>query len=121
MIEKMNKEMDALVAKEDRQHDLLESGTYTEEVFLKRNKALHAQMEELRSKIYEAKQNLPKEIDYKDKIVKLKEAVAGLRDETISPEQKNRLMKAIVRRIEYDFIGRKGRETQFRLHIYLLL
>lgn len=30
-------------------------------------------------------------------------------------------MKAIVRRIEYDFIGRKGRETQFRLHIYLLL
>lgn len=118
---KMQKEMDELYAKEERQHDLLESGTYTEEVFIKRNKALHAQMEALRSKIYEAKQNMPKEIDYKDKIVKLQDAIAGLRDDTITPEEKNNLLKAIVRRIEYDFIERKRRKTYFRLHIYLLL
>ena len=120
-LEKMNKEMDELHAKEERQHDLLESGTYTEEVFLKRNKALHAQMEELRSKIYEAKQNIPKEIDYQDKIIKLQDAIEGLRDESLSPEQKNRLLKAIVARIEYEFIERKRRQTRFRLHIDLLL
>ena len=120
-LEKMNKEMDELHAKEERQHDLLESGTYTEEVFLKRNKALHAQMEELRSKIYEAKQSIPKEIDYQDKIVKLQDAIAGLRDDTISAEEKNRLLKAIVRRIEYDYIERKRKKTYFRLHVYLLL
>ena len=120
-IEKMNKELEALLAKEERQHDLLESGTYTEEVFLKRNKALHAEMEELKSRIYEAKKNLPKEIDYGNKIVKLRDAIAGLRDDTISPEEKNRLLKAIVKRIEYDFIERKRRQTRFRLHIYLLL
>ena len=120
-LEKMNKEMDELHTKEERQHDLLESGTYTEEVFLKRNKALHAQMEELRSKIYEAKQNIPKEIDYQDKIIKLQDAIEGLRDESLSPEQKNRLLKAIVARIEYEFIERKRRQTRFRLHIDLLL
>lgn len=120
-LEKMNREMDELLAKEERQHDLLESGTYTEDVFLKRNKALHAQMEELRSKIYEAKQNLPKEINYADKIVKLRDAIEGLRDDTMSPEEKNRLLKAIVRRIDYDFIERKRRKTYFRLHIHLLL
>ena len=120
-LEKMNKEMDELHAKEERQHDLLESGTYSEETFLKRNKALHAQMEELRSKIYEAKQNIPKEIDYQDKIIKLQDAIAGLRDDTLSAEQKNRLLKAIVRRIEYEFIERKRRQTRFRLHIDLLL
>lgn len=120
-LEKMNKEMDELHAKEERQHDLLESGTYSEETFLKRNKALHAQMEELRSKIYEAKQNLPKEINYQDKIIKLQDAIAGLRDDSLSAEQKNRLMKAIVRRIEYEFIERKRRQTRFRLHIDLLL
>lgn len=120
-LEKMNKEMDELLAKEERQHDLLESGTYTEDVFLKRNKALHVQMEELRSKIYEAKQNLPKEIDYKDKIIKLQDAIDGLRDDTIPVEAKNRLLKAIVRRIDYEFIERKRRKTYFRLHIYLRL
>lgn len=120
-LEKMNREMEELVAKEERQHDLLESGTYSEEVFLKRNKALHAQMEELRSKIYEAKQNMPKEIDYKDKIVKLHDAIDGLRDDSASIEEKNRLLKAIVRRIDYEFIERKRRKTYFRLHVYLLL
>lgn len=120
-IEKMKKDLEELEAKEERQHDLLESGTYTEEVFLRRNKALHAQMEQLRSKIYEAKQNLPKEIDYAGKIVKLQDAIDGLRDDTISAESKNRLLKAIVRRIDYEFIERKRRQTRFRLHIYLLL
>lgn len=121
LIEKMKVEMDELHAKEERQHDLLESGTYTEEVFVKRNKALHVQMEELRSKIYEAKQNMPKEIDYKDKIIKLQDAIAGLRDEANSVEQKNRLLKAIIQKIEYEFIERKRRQTRFRLHISLLL
>lgn len=120
-LEKMSREMDEMIAREERQHDLLESGTYSEEVFLKRNKALHAQMEELRSKIYEAKQNMPKEIDYKDKIVKLHDAIDGLRDDAVSIEEKNRLLKAIVSRIDYEFIERKRRKTYFRLHIYLLL
>jgi len=121
LIEKMNAEMAELHAKEERQHDLLESGTYSEEVFVKRNKALHAQMEELRSKIYEAKQNMPKEINYQNKIIKLQDAIAGLRDDTISAEQKNRLLKAIVKKIEYEFIERKRRQTRFRLHITLQL
>ena len=120
-IEKMNLELDELHAKEERQHDLLESGTYSEETFLKRNKALHIEMEALKSKIFEAKKNLPKDINYEDKIVKLKDAIAGLRDESLSAEQKNRLLKAIVKRIDYEFIERKNRQTYFRLHIFLLL
>ena len=120
-LEKMNREMEEMIAREERQHDLLESGTYSEEVFLKRNKALHAQMEELRSKIYEAKQNMPKEINYQDKIVKLHDAIDGLRNNTFSPEEKNRLLKAIVSRIDYEFIERQRRKTYFRLHIRLVL
>lgn len=121
-LEKMNKELAELLAKEERQHDLLESGTYSEEVFLKRNKALHAQMDALKSQIFEARQNLPKEVDYGSKIVKLREAVAGLKDRTVSIETKNRLVKAIVRRIEYEFIAREGKgKTRFRLHVYLIL
>lgn len=120
-LEKMNQELEELYSKEERQHDLLESGTYSEETFLKRNKALHAEMDKLKSKIFEARQNLPKEINYADKIVRLQDAIAGLRDDEISVEQKNRLLKAIVKRIDYEFIERKCRQTRFRLHIHLLL
>lgn len=120
-LEKMRAELDELYAKEERQHDLLESGTYSEETFLKRNKALHVQIEEMKSKIFEAKQNLPKEINYGDKIIKLQDAIDGLRDDTAPVEEKNRLLKAIVRRIDYEFIERKRRKTYFRLHIHLLL
>lgn len=120
-IEKMYVELDELHAKEERQYDLLESGTYSEDVFAKRNKALHIEMDALKSKIFEAKQNLPKDIDYQSKIIKLQDAIAGLRDESLSAEQKNRLMKAIVQRIDYEFIGRHRRQTRFRLHISLLL
>lgn len=121
-LEKMNQELEELYAKEERQHDFLESGTYTEDVFLKRNKAVHAQIEELKSKIFEAKKNIPKEINYADKIVKIKEALKGLRDDSLSPEAKNILLKAIVDRIEYEFIERYGKgKVRFRLHVKLLL
>jgi DNA invertase Pin-like site-specific DNA recombinase len=121
-LEKMNQELEELYAKEERQHDFLESGTYTEDVFLKRNKAVHAQIEELKSKIFEAKKNIPKEINYADKIVKIKEALKGLRDDSLSPEAKNILLKAIVGRIEYEFIERYGKgKVRFRLHVKLLL
>lgn len=121
-LEKMNRELEELYAKEERQHDFLESGTYTEDVFLKRNKAVHAQIEELKSKIFEAKKNIPKEINYADKIVKIKEALKGLQDDSLTPEAKNVLLKAIVDRIEYEFIERLGKgKMRFRLHVKLLL
>lgn len=121
-LEKMNQELEELYAKEERQHDFLESGTYTEDVFLKRNKAVHAQIEELKSKIFEAKKNIPKEINYADKIVKIKEALKGLQDNSLTPEAKNILLKAIVDRIEYEFIERLGKgKMRFRLHVKLLL
>lgn len=122
LIEKMGKELDELYAKEERQHDFLESGTYTEEVFIKRNKVVHAQIEELKSKIFEAKQNMPKEINYEEKIIKLKEAISGLRDDSITIEVKNRLLKAIVERIDYEYLSWEGKgKVRFKLHIFLKL
>lgn len=121
-IEKMGRELEELYAKEERQHDLLESGTYTEEVFIKRNKVVHAQIEEMKSKIFEAKQNIPKEINFEEKIVKLKEAISGFRDGSVTIEAKNSLLKAIVERIDYEYIAWEGKgNVRFKLHIKLLL
>ena len=85
-----------------------------------RNKALHAQMEELKSKMYEARQQLPKEIDYAGEIVKIKDAIDALRNPDVSAEIKNRLLKAIIKRIDYEFLDHQGKgKVRFRLHIFL--
>ena len=120
MLEKLGKDLAELHAKEEKQFDLLESGTYTEEVFQKRNKALHVQMEELKSKIYEVKQQMPKEIDYAGEMVKIKDAVAELRNPDVPAEIKNRLLKAIIKRIDYEFLDHQGKgKVRFRLHVFL--
>ena len=95
--------MDELNALEERQFDFLENGTYTEEMFTKRHNALIAKKEKLNSAIYETKKNMPKDVNYEEKIVKLKEAVEALKNDNISIEEKNRFVKSIVKRIDFTY------------------
>ena len=45
-----------------------------------------------------------------------------MRDDSISIEAKNNLLKAIVKRIEYEYIGYAGKgKTIYNLHITLWL
>lgn len=121
-LKKMNEELEALQAQELKQYEFLEKGIYSEDKFIERNKAIHAEMDALKSKIFEAKKVLPKQIDYEKKIVTLKNAIAGLRDDSISIEAKNKLIKAIVKRIDYEYLGWEGKgKVRYRLHIQLLI
>ena len=120
MLDKLNNELDELMLMEETQYEMLENKTYTPEIFAKRNKALHIKIEAMKAKIYEARQNIPKEVNYEDKIIKLHDAIAALRDETISADAKNKLLKAIVEKIEYEKIERIARGSlRFKLHISL--
>ena len=121
-LEKLNAELEEMIQQEDKQYELLEKGIYTEEVFVKRNEELHRKMDALKSKIYEVRVSIPKEVNYEEKIIKLKDAIAGLKDDSISAEAKNKLLKTIVKRIEYEFVRKDGlKKTVYKLHIFLLL
>lgn len=121
-LKKMNDELAELQEQENRQYVFLEKGIYTEDVFMKRNKELHAEMEALKTRIFEAKKVLPQEVDYAEKIVKLKEAISGLKNENISVEAKNKLLKAIVQRIDYEFLSYEGKgKVRYCLHVELRL
>ena len=99
---------------------MLERKKYTEEVFERRNKALHVKMDEVKSRIYELNTTLPKEVDYKGAIVKLKDAIAGLRNDDISVVAKNKLLRVIIERIEYEYLSYEGKgKVNYRLHIRL--
>lgn len=121
-LKKMKEELDELKEQEQQQYILLEKKIYSEEVFLQRNKTLHAEMDALKSRIFEAGKALPKEIDYAAKIVKLKDAIAGLRNDGISIEAKNKLLKAIVKRIDYKYLSYEGKgKVRYQLNIHLLI
>jgi DNA-directed RNA polymerase subunit M/transcription elongation factor TFIIS len=119
-LEKLRAELAELQEQEDNQYDLLERKKYTEEVFERRNKALHVKMDEVKSRIYELNLNLPEEIDYEGKIVDLKKAIVGLRDDTLSLVVKNKLLRTIIKRIEYEYLTYEGKgKVQYKLHIQL--
>ena len=121
-LKKMNEELESLQAQELKQYEFLEKGIYSEDKFIERNKAIHAEMDALKSRIFEAKKVLPKQIDYGQKIVTLKKAIAGLRDDSISIEAKNKLIKTIVKRIDYEYLGWEGKgKVRYNLHIQLLI
>ena len=120
IIDRLEKQMAELKKQEAKQYDLLETGIYTNEVFLERNAALRDKMTSCFTQLAEAKQNLPKSVDYAKKVRTLKEAVAALDDDTATIEQKNMLLKAVIKKIEYtaDKVQPYGK-NDFKLRIDL--
>ena len=128
LLESLEKEMANYRQQEEKQYEFLETGRYTPDVFDKRNAALRQKMEDCQERIYKAKSTMPKEVNYAERIVALKDAIAGMRDDTISIEEKNRLLKAIIKRIDYTgippvdkSIPYKKNENSFKLAITLRL
>lgn len=101
LIDRLEKQIADFKKQEVKQYDLLETGIYSNEVFLERNTALREKMTSCFSQLEEAKKNLPRAIDYEERIMTLKKAIAIIDDDTATPEQKNRLLKAIIKNIDY--------------------
>lgn len=131
LLVKLEKQMEDYRAQEDRQYDLLEtSPNYTQEVFDRRNAALREKMDECQAAIYKAKSALPQSVDYAERVVALKAAIDILRDDTATPGEKNKVIKAIVERIEFSSVPsdqenrkrlRGGEVSPFELRIMLRL
>ena len=101
MVNRLEKQMADLKIQEAKQYDLLETGIYTNDIFIERNTALREKIELCANQIAEAKKNLPQAVDYEAKVTLLKEAIDSLDDEEYPMDKKNRLLKAIIKRIEY--------------------
>lgn len=100
MIDDLEKKLEILEKRQEELYDLLEDKTYTKEIFLKRNKKLALEREELKSKIKSTKEDTPK-YNYEDKIMQFKDVIKGLKNPNISAKNKNTLLKSAIDRIEY--------------------
>lgn len=112
---KLEKQMEEYRAQEERQYDLLETNpNYPQDVFERRNKALRAKMEECQAAIYKAKSALPQSVDYAERVMALKAAIDILRDDTATADEKNKVVKAVVDRVEFSSVP-SDRENRKRL------
>lgn len=131
LLVKLEKQMEDYRAQEEKQFDLLETNpNYTQEIFNRRNAALRAKMDECQAAIYKAKSVLPESVDYAERVTALKNAIAILKDPDATPAEQNRIVKAIVSRIEYSSVPsdqenrkrlRDGSTSPFELRITLRL
>lgn len=101
LLERLEKQMVELRQQEEKQYDLLETGVYTQDRFEQRNAALRKKIDECQEKIYETKATMPNQVDYAERVVSLEKAIAALKNPKVSAEVKNRLLKAVVKKIEF--------------------
>lgn len=129
LVAKLEKQMAEFRVQEDNQYELLETGKYTQELFDRRNASLRARMEECQKQLYNAKAVLPKSVNYAERVVALEAAIEALKEQKGTPTEINKVLKAIIDRIEYrgmESLGtdRKGKpkgENAFTLEVFLRL
>ena len=97
----LEKQMKEYRDQEEKQYELLETGKYTQELFDRRNAVLREKMDTCQEQIFKAKSSMPKSVDYAKHVLNLKAAIASLRDDKATPAEKNKLIKAIIERIDF--------------------
>ena len=70
-------------------------------IFKKLNEKLLAEKEEIKKALSKAKGSIPKDIDYKELIVKFEASLEMLQDPTVSAKIKNQYLRDIIERMEY--------------------
>ena len=72
------------------------------EIFKQLNQELRQEKEEIKQALCKAQESSPKPVDYKEQIKKFSDALNALKDPNISAKIKNRYLKDIIERIEYN-------------------
>jgi hypothetical protein len=121
-LEKLSKQMEDYRQQEDKQYEFLETGQYTQELFDRRNGALREKIADCEKEILRARAAMPKNINYEDKVVALEQAIEALENPTMPRKQKNRILRAIIKRIEYSSVDLgRGKGADITLEVELLL
>jgi len=104
LIKNLERKLENLQAREiaqwEAQSDPDPSKRMPQHIFQALNTKLVKEREEVEQALEDAKKNTPTKIDYENKIIKLQNALDALLDKNKSPEEKNILLKACIKKIE---------------------
>ena len=125
-IAKLEKQLEEYRTQEEKQFELLETGKYSMDVFDHRHSVLKEAMDACQKQINEAKEKMPKPVDYAEKVDTLKNAIKLLKDPTATPAAQNHELRKIVAKISYTGQksggqGVKNGENKFSVEVDLLV
>jgi hypothetical protein len=121
MLDGLMRKMEVFKEQEETQYELLETKKYTPELFEKRNAALREKMKQCEIQIAETKKNMPKAVNYEERILALEDAIKAMKDNTLTGEQQNKVLKRIIEKIEISTYSLPKRSTGCELDITLIL
>jgi hypothetical protein len=104
LVERLEKKLKELEAKEIKQwEDQYDPDVaMPQEIFKKLNQKLLAEKEEVQKALAKAKGSIPKQIDYKEEMLKFEDALDALEDPDVDAKLKNQFLKNIIHKIEYE-------------------
>ena len=73
-----------------------------QEIFKKLNQKLLVEKEEVQKALAKAKGAMPKQVDYREELLKFEDALDALEDPDVDAKAKNQFLKNIIDRIEYE-------------------
>lgn len=111
-LERLEDEMKGYNDQRERLFDFLETGVYTSDMFEERMAKLQEKIDTCREAIYKTRATMPKSVDYAERVTSLKQAIAALKDPEATPEEKNKIAKAIIDRIEYKGLPSHGADKR---------
>ena len=115
------RKMEIYKEQEETQYELLETKKYTPELFEKRNSVLREKMKQCEIQIAETRKTMPKPVDYEERILSLENAIKALKDDTLTGEEQNKILKKIIEKIEISTHPLPKRNTGCELDITLLI
>lgn len=106
LVVKLEKKMAELEKKEieqwEAQYDPDESKRLPPHIFKTLNEKVLKEKDEVSKALCKAKDSVPKQIDYKDEMLKFADALDALEDPYVEPKVKNQYLKSIIDKIEYE-------------------
>ena len=111
-LERLEAEMDGYNAQRERLFEFLETGVYSADVFDERMSKLQTKIDTCREAIYKTRSTMPKSVDYAERVTSLEQAIAALKDAEATPEEKNKIAKAIIDKIEYKGLPNHGADKR---------
>lgn len=104
LVDRLEKKLKELEAKEVKQWEDQYNPDIAmpPEIFKKLNQKLLVEKEEVQKALAKAKGSMPKQIDYKEEMLKFEDALDALEDPEVDAKLKNQYLKNIIDKIEYE-------------------
>ena len=104
LVENLEKKLKELEEKEIRQWEAQYDPDIAmpAEIFKKLNQKLLLEKEEIQKALAKAKGSMPKQVDYKEELLKFEDALDALEDPDVDAKAKNQYLRSIIDKIEYE-------------------